>query len=163
GAIAMNRFRLALVLAGLLCACWGGSSTIAQRPVPPSSPPDAGPTTLQWPAPNADVLNTPVAHASIASQNVTQLGVAGTLPLEGEGAAGFHVANPVIDNGVVYIQDGASNVFAVSLGSGQTLWTKLYGSTAFGPNGVTVANGRIYGVTPNGVFALDAQSGSEAW
>ena len=43
------------------------------------------------------------------------------------------------------------------------LWTHRYNSPDYGPNGVTIANGRIYGVTATGVFALDAKTGRQVW
>ena len=85
------------------------------------------------------------------------------MPLNGKGSVGYDVANPVIAAGVVYLQDGASNVSAVQLTTGKVLWTHQYSSTEYGPNGVTIANGRVYGITATGVFALDAKTGQQAW
>src|SRR6185437_4264442 len=92
-----------------------------------------------------------------------RLGVAWTLPLSGTGTEGADVANPVMADGIAYLQDGASNVMAVRYATGQVLWTRRYDSPAYGPNGVTIADGRIYGVTATGVFALDARTGEQAW
>ena len=117
----------------------------------------------EWPSPNGDLYNTRVAHSTISSTNVSQLAVAWTMPLQGTGAEGADVANPVMADGIAYLQDGASNVTAVRYATGQVLWTHQYNSPAYGPNGVTIANGRIYGVTPTGVFALDAHTGEQAW
>jgi outer membrane protein assembly factor BamB len=39
----------------------------------------------------------------------------------------------------------------------------MYNSTAYGPNGLTIANGKVYGITADGVFALDARTGQQAW
>jgi outer membrane protein assembly factor BamB len=109
------------------------------------------------------LYNTRVAHSTISATNVSKLAVAWTLPLTGLGANGRDFANPVIANGVVYLQDGASNVMAVSIATGQVLWTHMYSSLDYGPNGVTLAYGRIYGVTATGVFALDAATGHQVW
>ncbi len=114
--------------------------------------------------PNQNLYNTRVAHSTIASTNVSKLGVAWTLPLQGSGPNGADVANPVIANGIAYLQDGASNVIAVQYATGKVLWTHEYSSIPrSGPNGVTFANGRLYGVTACGVFALDAQTGQQVW
>src|SRR5207245_9601423 len=86
-----------------------------------------------------------------------------TLPRKGAGATGADVANPVLANGIAYVQDGASNVMAVRYATGKVLWTHVYNSPDYGPNGVTIANGRIYGVTATGVFALDAKTGRQLW
>ncbi len=73
------------------------------------------------------------------------------------------MANPVLANGIAYVQDGASNVMAVQYATGKVLWTHRYTSPDYGPNGVTIGNGKIYGVTATGVFALDAKTGRQLW
>lgn len=117
----------------------------------------------EWPSPNGDLYNTRVAHTTISSANVSKLGVAWTFPLTGAGANGRDFANPVVANGVAYLQDGASNVIAVQSSTGKVLWSHLYNSLDYGPNGVTIANGKIYGVTASGVFALEASTGHQVW
>jgi len=77
----------------------------------------------EWPSPNENLYNTRVAHSTIASTNVSKLGMAWTIPLQGKGATGADVANPVIANGIAYLQDGASNVIAVRYATGRVLWT----------------------------------------
>ena len=131
--------------------------------VPPGAPAEDVRYANEWPAPNGDLYNTRVAHATISSTNVSKLGIAWTLPLRGAGATGTDVANPVIAAGIAYLQDGASNVMAVRYATGRVLWTHRYNSPDYGPNGVTIANGRIYGVTATGVFALDAKTGRQVW
>ncbi len=165
-------------LLSLLAACGGTSSAVKVTPwrppcntssapaaasVPPGAPAEDICYATEWPAPNGDLYNTRVAHSTIASTNVTKLTVAWTLRLRGKGITGADFANPVIANGIAYVQDGASNVMAVRWATGQVLWTHQYNSPDYGPNGVTIANGRIYGVTENGVFALDAQTGQQVW
>ncbi|HEV2474944.1 MAG TPA: PQQ-binding-like beta-propeller repeat protein [Candidatus Dormibacteraeota bacterium] len=117
----------------------------------------------EWPSPNNGLYNTRVAHSTISAANVATLKVAWTLPLTHTGANGRDFANPIIANGVVYLQDGGSNVMAVSSATGHVLWTHSYNSPDYGPNGVTLAYGRIYGVTSTGVFALDSATGHQAW
>jgi len=131
--------------------------------VPPGTPVEDVRDAKEWPAPNGDLYNTRVAHATISSTNVSTLGIAWTLPLRGTGPTGADVANPVIAAGIAYLQDGASNVMAVRDATGQVLWRHVYNSPEYGPNGVTIANGRIYGVTATGVFALDAKTGRQVW
>ena len=131
--------------------------------VPPGAPEEDIRYFNEWPSPNNGLYNTRVATSTISSTNASKLKVAWTLPLTHTGASGRDFANPVIANGVVYLQDGASNVMAVSIGTGQVLWTHMYSSLDYGPNGVTLAYGRIYGVTATGVFALDAATGHQVW
>src|SRR5260370_9770294 len=141
------------------------SSAAASAPsVPPGAPVEDVSYATEWPSPNQNLYNTRVAHSTIASTNVSKLGIAWTIPLQGSGPTGADVANPVIANGIAYLQDGASNVIAVQDATGQVLWTHEYNSIpSSAPNGVTFANGRIYGVTACGVFALDAQTGQQVW
>ena len=131
--------------------------------VPPGAPEEDIRYFNEWPSPNNGLYNTRVAHSTISVTNVAKLKIAWTLPLTHTGANGRDFANPVIADGVVYLQDGASNVMAVSNATGQVLWTHMYNSADYGPNGVTLAYGRIYGVTATGVFALDAATGHQVW
>jgi outer membrane protein assembly factor BamB len=172
-----SSFVAALALAAVLAAC-GGTSSVNSTPTPLPCNTSAAPATTtvplgapvedicyatERPSPNGDLYNTRVAHSTIASANVSKLAIAWTIPLRGKGLTGADVANPVIANGIAYLQDGASNVMAVRYATGQVLWTHQYNSPDYGPNGVTIADGRIYGVTATGVFALDAQTGRQVW
>lgn len=168
---------VALAIAALLAACGGTpsasatpspvacttSSATGASPVPPGAPMEDVCYATEWPSPNGDLYNTRVAHSTITSTNVSKLGIAWTIPLQGKGGTGSDFANPVIANGIAYLQDGASNVMAVRYATGQVLWTHQYNAPDYGPNGVTIAYDRIYGVTPTGVFALDAQTGQQVW
>lgn len=131
--------------------------------VPPGAPAEDIRYFNEWPSPNRGLYNTRDAFSSISAANVAGLKVAWTLPLTASGASGRDVANPVIANGIVYLQDGASNVTAVNEATGKVLWTHRYDSSDYGPNGVTLAYGRVYGVTATGVFALDATTGHQDW
>ena len=170
-------FVAVLVLAALSASC-GGAPSVQGTPTPlPCNTSAAASATAvpsgasvedvsyatEWPSPNQNLYNTRVAHSTIASTNVSKLRIAWTIPLQGKGATGADVANPVIANGIAYLQDGASNVMAVQDATGQVLWTHTYNAPDYGPNGVTFANGRIYGVTACGVFALDAHTGQQVW
>jgi outer membrane protein assembly factor BamB len=131
--------------------------------VPPGAPEEDIAYFNEWPSPNDGLYNTRAAHSTISAANVATLRPAWTLPLTGLGATGRDFANPVIADGVVYLQDGASNVTAVSNATGKILWTHVYDSPDYGPNGVTLAYGRVYGVTASGVFALAAATGHQVW
>jgi outer membrane protein assembly factor BamB len=167
---------LTLLLAGSACTASsaktpGASAPQAEASVPPSlaafvprgAPAEDVRYFNEWPSPNGDLYNTRAAHSTISAGNVAKLTTAWTLPLTANGQTGRDVANPVIANGVVYLQDGASNVMAVSYATGRVLWKHTFSSPDYGPNGVTLAYGRIYGVTAKGVFALDAATGRQDW
>ncbi|HYP56280.1 MAG TPA: PQQ-binding-like beta-propeller repeat protein [Solirubrobacterales bacterium] len=113
--------------------------------------------------PNGDLANTRAADSEIKTTNVKGLEVAWTSPFKGEGAFGSFASSPVMDKGVVYIQDLGSNVQAIDQATGEVLWTKAYEEATFGPNGVAVADGRVYGATGSAAFALDQKTGKELW
>jgi outer membrane protein assembly factor BamB len=94
---------------------------------------------------------------------VSSLGVAWMAPIPGTSNFGSYASTPVIDKGVVYSQDLASNVQALSLDSGKVLWTKNYSQPDEGPNGIVVAGGRVFGATPTEAFALDQKTGKQLW
>ncbi len=125
-----------------------------------------------WPDPNADVANTRDAGGStISSANVSRLEQAWTFKLSGTAAAGVGgsgslSAGPIVQAGVVYLQDLDSNVYALALTSGKLEWKYECNAperSGPGPNGVAVADGRVYGETPTSVFALSATTGKPIW
>jgi outer membrane protein assembly factor BamB len=113
--------------------------------------------------PNVDIANTRHSGGPIDSHNVSRLKVAWTLPLEAKSTYGSYSASPVVANGVIYSQDLESNVQAIDLESGKVLWEKAYEEADQGPNGVTVAEGRVYGATSTAAFALNQENGEQLW
>jgi alcohol dehydrogenase (cytochrome c) len=125
-----------------------------------------------WPYPNGNLANTRVAtNSTISSANIDTLRKAWTFRITGKAAKslkhlGSLAATPVVVNGVVFVQDLYSNVYALSLANGTLLWKydvnkpELSGP---GPNGVAVANGAVFGFTPTHAFALNAQNGHLLW
>jgi len=161
----------------LIAACGGGGHrtvavgdgcTTDRANATASSPSASG----SWPYPNADLANTRDAPGSaISATNVSKLEPAWTFKLNGqaaagEGAYGSLAANPVVQGGIVYVQDLDSNVYALALGSGKLDWEYRCNAperSGPGPNGVAVVDGRVYGETPTSVFALSAVSGKSIW
>jgi outer membrane protein assembly factor BamB len=113
--------------------------------------------------PNVDASNTRYVGGPIDSATASKLAVAWTLPLTAKSEYGSYSSAPVIANGIVYSQDLASNVQAISLKTGKVLWTKTYNEPDQGPNGVVVAGGRVYGATQTQAFALDERTGAQVW
>ncbi|HEY5054235.1 MAG TPA: PQQ-binding-like beta-propeller repeat protein [Solirubrobacterales bacterium] len=113
--------------------------------------------------PGVDVANTRQAKGSIDSSTVASLEEAWSLPLTAKSSFGSYASSPIVSNGVIYSQDLASNVKAISLDSGEVLWSKSYNAPDEGPNGLVVAGGRVYGATPSSAFALDQKTGKEIW
>jgi len=117
-----------------------------------------------WTLPGGTLANTRDVASAITSTNVARLGVAWTVPLQlPSHTDGAYATTPVIVNGVVYVQDLDSNVMAISLATGKVLWRHTYNSPNGGPDGVTVANGTVYGATDRAAFALSAATGTQLW
>ena len=102
---------------------------------------------------------------------MSRLAPAWTFKLTGKAAAGVRpygslTANPIVQNGVVYLQDLYSNVYALALATGRLEWEYRCNQpekSGPGPNGVAVADGKVYGLTPTAAFALSATNGRTIW
>jgi len=114
--------------------------------------------TVEWRAPNADLANTRRLDSQIKASNVATLREAWSVPLKGT-----YAATPIVADGVVYTEDLLSNVYAIDLASGRVKWHRDYRVGDTGPNGVNVADGRVFAVTPSALIALDAETGEELW
>jgi outer membrane protein assembly factor BamB len=126
-----------------------------------SSSGDAELTGDAWP--NVDQAGTREAKGEIDGKNASELDVAWSLPSKAQSTYGAYATSPVISNGVVYIQDLESAVQAINLDSGDVEWTWQSESATQGPNGVTVADGKVFGATASEAFALDQETGKELW
>ena len=166
----------ALVVAAALIAggCSSSSSSSSSALACPSkhgpavtgtAPAATGRPAAGWTQPDADLASTRYVASAITSANVSKLGVAWTVPLtmNTTHTDGAYAATPVIVNGVVYVQDLDSDVFAISLATGKVLWTHDYNSPDGGPNGVNVAGGVVYAATAKAAVALDAATGAQLW
>jgi alcohol dehydrogenase (cytochrome c) len=125
-----------------------------------------------WPYSNGDLANTrDAAGSTITSANVSGLKQAWTFHITGPAAAGVSgtgalAANPIVVNGVVYIQDLDANVYALALATGKLKWEYQLNTpmkTGPGPDGVAVVDGRVYGISPTTAFALNARTGKKIW
>ena len=156
---------LALAVALTGCGSGGNKSTTTHAASQPAA--------SAWSLPNANLQNTRAISSSISAANVSKLKVAWRIPLTQVGAFGYYANTPVFgQDGTIYFQDLAYNVFAVDGKTGKTLWTYRSGSghlslssmpTAEGPNGVALVNGTVYGETPTDAFALSAATGKQLW
>ncbi|MEZ4502345.1 MAG: PQQ-binding-like beta-propeller repeat protein [Dehalococcoidia bacterium] len=129
-----------------------------------TSTPDPAAEAVDWSTANGDLRNTRARVGGIDRSNVAALEVAWEHSLRGVGPYGAAAGAPVVVDGVVYAQDLASNVYAVDLEDGTTLWTHVNGVPISGPNGPAVADGRVFSSVGVARFeALDAASGEELW
>jgi len=143
-------------------ATGGAGAAGASAPAGGSAHPTAA---AGWSLPGGDLANTRDVASAINTANVSQLGVAWTVPLRIPitHTDGAYATTPVVVNGVVYVQDLESNVMAISLATGQVLWRHTYNSPNGGPDGVNVANGVVYAATNHAAFALSAATGRQLW
>jgi quinohemoprotein ethanol dehydrogenase len=77
-------------------------------------------------------------------------------------------ASPIAYNGILYVPDGLSNVYALDGQTGSILWKyapTLEGTTLLGAvRGVTVGDGRVYtGQKDGSVAAIDQVTGGVVW
>lgn len=139
----------------------GGGSADAE--IPPEIEDAAG---TDWPTAHNGYDNTRRADDSpITSENIDSLGVAWSREVAAppELAFGVLAANPVILDGVVYMQDLNSNVYALDLETGETVWTQPLDEFSEGPNGVAVGYGRVYASDRTTMYALDIETGEITW
>jgi len=134
------------VAGSLLTGCGGGGAAV-------------------WTLPNGDLAGTRAAAGSrIDAGNVGKLRVRWRFRFTAKpGFSGIFASNPVVDDDTVYVQDLRSNVFALDRATGALRWTRRYDARNDGPNGLAVADGRVYGATDSDAFALTAETGRELW
>ena len=157
-----------LVSMTVLAAACSSSS-----PAPVSTAfPGAATATGSWPYPDGDLSNTRDAPGStISAANVSGLREAWAFKLTGAAAAGISgvgslTAPPVVQGGVVYLQDEDANVYALALATGKLKWeyqVNVPEKSGPGPDGVAVADGVVYGDSSTTVFALNAATGKTIW
>src|SRR5271166_662349 len=151
----------------LAAACSGGSPAPVSTAFAGAAAPSGS-----WPDPNGDLANTRNApDSAISAANVSGLREAWAFKLTGTAAAGVAslgalTAPPVVQGGVVYLQDQDANVYALALATGKLKWeyqVNLAEKSGPGPDGVAVAAGVVYGDSSSSVFALNATTGKTIW
>jgi outer membrane protein assembly factor BamB len=150
----------------LAVACSSGAAPVSTAFAGAAAP--AG----SWPDPNGDIANTRDGPGSaISAANVSGLREAWSFKLAGTAAAGVSgigslTAPPVVQDGVVYLQDEDANVYALALATGKLKWeyqVNVPEKSGPGPDGVAVADGTVYGDSSASVFALNAATGTTRW
>jgi alcohol dehydrogenase (cytochrome c) len=160
------RRRSRLGLGALVVALATGALAIAGLAASDSgtAPPEYQLLTDSWPAHNYDLANSrATTHSNINSSNVAKLHPIWRFKIPGTGPFGNYASAPVVQNGVVYLQDLNSNVYAVDELTGKLKWVHRFHSPSIGPNGVAVGYGHLYGATEKFVFALDPGKGTLLW
>ncbi len=156
--LALGALAAAAAVAGGVAAASRAASSVG------SPPPEYQSESAGWPAHNYDLSNTRATTASgINASNVAKLHPIWSFKIPGSGPFGNFATTPVVQNGVVYIQDLNSNVYALDQATGKVKWEHKFNSPSIGPNGVAVGYGHVYGATEKIVFALDPASGKVVW
>ena len=173
----------ALAVAGAVCVgVWAHAQRVPvplQRsiePVPAFTGSDltAFPTT-GWLTNGGDLFNRRYSPLTqINRDNVAGLKAVWRTRLNGSGVGAKYSgeAQPIVHEGVLYIVTGADDVFAVSVESGEILWT--YSANldreidviccGWTSRGVGLGDGRVYAGRLDGkLVALDQQSGAVLW
>jgi alcohol dehydrogenase (cytochrome c) len=156
---------VSVLAAGCSSASTPAGSTVTQSNAPAASG--------SWPYPNGDLANTRNAPDSVISAaNVSSLREAWAFKLTGLALptgiseVGALTAPPVVQDGVVYLQDQDANVYALALATGKLKWeypANVPEKSGPGPDGVAVADGAVYGETSTAAFALNAATGKTIW
>ncbi len=129
-----------------------------------SPPPEYAPQSDSWPAHNYDLANSrATTHSNINASNVAKLHPIWRFRIPGSGPFGNFATTPIVQNGVVYLQDLNSNVYALDELTGKLKWVHRFNSASIGPNGVAVGYGHVYGATEKFVFSLDPATGKLLW
>jgi glucose dehydrogenase len=131
--------------------------------------------TNDWLTNGGDLYNRNFSPLTqINTDNVNQLGPVWRTHLEGSGVGAKYSgeAQPIIHEGVIYIITGADDVFAVSIETGEILWSNkadLNGEISticcgWTSRGVGFGEDKIFVGQLDGVLkALDKDSGEEVW
>jgi alcohol dehydrogenase (cytochrome c) len=142
------------------------------------SPPDTSlvaPPAAGWPTNGGNWHNQRYSPLTeIDRSNVADLKGVWRARLEGSGVGPQYSgeAQPLVIDGVIYVQTGASDVFALDVTTGQTLWSYKSGldpaidvvCCGWTSRGVAHGNGRIFvGRLDGQLVALDAKTGAVAW
>ena len=128
-----------------------------------------------WPTNGGDLYNRRYSPLSqINRDNVSQLKAVWRTRLGGSGLDLKYSgeASPIVHDGVIYIVTGANDVFAISVESGETLWTYKANldqkvnvvCCGWTSRGVGLGDGKIYvGQLDGKLVALDQRSGAVVW
>ncbi|HEY5618937.1 MAG TPA: PQQ-binding-like beta-propeller repeat protein [Vicinamibacterales bacterium] len=161
---------------GIVCAVVLVEAQQGITPAPAFAPRELTqfPTT-SWPTNGGDVYNRRYSPLTqINRDNVDRLKAVWRTRLGGSGLGVKYSgeAQPIVHDGVIYIVTGADDVFAISVESGEILWTYKAGldekinvvCCGWTSRGVALGDGKVYvGQLDGRLVALDQRTGSVVW
>jgi outer membrane protein assembly factor BamB len=142
------------------------SSKASQAAAVGQPPPEWAANAGAWPAHNYNLSNTrATTQTPINSKTVSKLKIKWTFKFPYIGQFGAYTSNPIVLDGVVYIEDPDSNVYALNRQTGAVMWKHLYKSVtpSGGPNGLALGYGLLFGATEGAAFALNPKNGAQVW
>jgi quinohemoprotein ethanol dehydrogenase len=169
---------VAQVCALAAAACWAASPLHAQeiRRAPAFARGTlVAPPTTDWPTNGGNWYNQRFSPlAAIDRGNVAKLKGVWRARLGGSGVGTKYSgeAQPLVYDGVIYIVTGADDVFAISVDSGQILWSYKAGldpsndvvCCGWTSRGVGLGEGKVYvGQLDGKLVALDQRTGKVVW
>ena len=155
---------LAVALAG--CGSSSSNSSHAAATAVGQPPPEWAANAGSWPAHNYNLSNVrATTNTAINATNVAKLKPKWRFKLPYIGQFGAYTSNPIVLDGVVYIEDPDSNVYALNQQTGAVMWKHLYKSVtpSGGPNGLALGYGLLFGATEGSAFALNPSNGKQVW
>ncbi len=171
----MSKNRL-IQLAGILVFAAGLSTYAAEfSQVRPDAETLSALPTIDWLTNGGDLFNRNFsALDEITTDNVNRLGPVWRTHLNGSGVAQKYSgeAQPIVHEGVMYIITGADDVFALSIETGEILWSEEANLTdaiaticcGWTSRGVGFGEDKIFIGQLDGVLkALDKNTGDEIW
>ena len=122
-------------------------------------PPEARSGAASWAYPDHDPSNSRLATGSpISAANLDRLRTAWTVD-----ASGGLPTSPIVVGHSVFVEDQVGEVFDIDLTTGHVAWKSPSNGYSVGPEGVAVGWGKVFGVTPTSLFALDEKTGTLVW
>jgi PQQ-dependent dehydrogenase (methanol/ethanol family) len=114
---------------------------------------------------NANYGNTMYSDLrSINRYNLSKLGGAWELHVDGGVVSGNQQSTPIVVDGVMYVQSASQKISAVDAKTGVIKWTYAGGGTVGFLRGVAVAQGKVFAaLTGRRVVALDKATGVALW
>ena len=142
-----------------------GAVLVASFAILASSCGSDGGDESSWVSPNGDLSSTRSnAESAITASGVDRLRVAWRFRVRGNGGGfGLLSSTPLMHDGVAYVQDTSSSVYAIDLESGRRRWVHRRQEPNDGPNGLALVGDRLYAASDTSVFALDAATGKQLW
>jgi len=128
-------------------------------------PPEVAAEPDGWTLPNRDLANTrAVTGGPIDASTIDELEEVWTYDVPGDATFGNLTTNPVVVDGQVFVGalDGSTHV--VDLDDGEEVWSVARSLSIFGPAGVAVGWGKVYGIsTATTVAAHGIEDGEIVW